>query len=90
VEIKHNKEHQRFYLFQDGKESYVHYILQGDKIINLIRTYVPPELRHRGMAGLIVKAVFEYARENNLKVIPTCPYVNHFISNNNEFEDLLV
>lgn len=90
MEIKHNKEQQRFYLLQNGKESYVHYILQKDKIINLIRTYVPPEQRHQGIAGQIVKAVFEYSRENNLKVIPTCPYVNYFISNNNEYEDLLV
>jgi hypothetical protein len=63
--------------------------MQDKNTINIFRTYVPPEQRHKGLAGNIVRTALEYAKENNLKVIPTCSYTDYFIEQNKEYEALL-
>lgn len=88
MEINHDKDQQKFYLINDGKESHVLYRMNDNNIMNIYRTYVPNELRHKGLAGKVVKAALEYAKENNLKVIPSCSYADYFIDMNKEYEDL--
>ncbi|OGV03659.1 MAG: hypothetical protein A2330_07735 [Ignavibacteria bacterium RIFOXYB2_FULL_36_7] len=89
MEIKHDKDQEKFYLVESGKESYAKYIMDDSKTINIIKVYVHPDLRNRGLAGKLAKAALEYAKENNLKVIPTCSYADYFIAKNKEYEDLL-
>ncbi|WP_148227447.1 GNAT family N-acetyltransferase [Fulvimarina pelagi] len=38
-------------------------------------TFVPPEERSKGIAAELVKAGVDWARAENLKVVPQCPYV---------------
>lgn len=87
--IHHNKGEQKFFTIIDNKESYVRYFMQNKQVINFIRTYVPDEQRHQGIAGKLVKAALEYAKDNNLKVITTCSYVDYFIDVNKGYEELL-
>lgn len=89
MDIKLDKEAQKFYSTNEGKESYVLYRMKDKNTIDIFRTYVPPEQRHKGLAGKIVKAVLEYAKENNLRVIPTCSYTDYFIDQNKEYKKLL-
>jgi len=89
MEIKHDKEQQKFFLTKDGKESYALYRMQDERTINVFRTYVPPEHRHQGLAGKILKVLLEYAIKNKFKVIPSCSYADYFIDNNEKYQDLL-
>ncbi len=89
MKVIHDKQQQKFYSEKDGKESYIRYSMSNKETINILRTFVPPELRNKGLAGEIAKAALEYAKENNLKVIPTCSYVDYFIDKNKEYEKLL-
>jgi hypothetical protein len=57
--------------------------------MDMIKTYVPPELRGKGIAAKIVHAGLLFASENSLKVIPSCSYVESYIRSNSEFESLL-
>jgi predicted GNAT family acetyltransferase len=82
MDIKLDKEAQKFYSTNKGKESYVLYRMKDENTIDIFRTYVPPEQRHKGLAGKIVKAVLEYA-------IPTCSYTEYFIDQNKEYKKLL-
>jgi predicted GNAT family acetyltransferase len=88
IELKIEKENERFVTFVEGSEAYVEYILQDDKI-NFTHTYTPPALRGKGIARNVVKFAFEYARQNDLKVIPTCPYIRFFLEKNEEYKELL-
>ncbi|RPI65847.1 MAG: N-acetyltransferase [Ignavibacteriales bacterium] len=88
MQVKHDKEARKFYLTNDGKDSYLLYMLQ-DNIMNIYRTYVPVEQRSQGLAANVVKAALDFAKENNFKVIPTCSYTDFFIKKNKEYEDLL-
>lgn len=89
LEIKHDKENQKFYAIIDGKEATAAYLKVKDNVLNFYHTFVPPELRRQGIAGKLVEFGLNYARENNLKIIPSCPYVDNFIKNNKRFQDLL-
>ncbi len=87
-EIKQDTEQNRFVSSVEGYETVVEYTLK-DNVIDLYRTFTPPELRGMGIAGKTVKYALEHAKENNLKVIPTCPYVKGYIERNENYNELL-
>jgi uncharacterized protein len=89
MEIKHNKELQKFYFTENGKECYAKYVMDDSKTLNILKVYVHPDLRNKGIAGKLAKSALDYAKENNLKVIPTCSYADYFVSKNKEYEALL-
>ena len=86
--IKQDTEQNRFVSSVKGYEAVVEYTLK-DNVIDLYRTFAPPELRGKGVAGKIVKYALEHAKENNLKVIPTCPFVKRHIDRNEIYKELL-
>ena len=86
--VIHEKENERFVIYVEGNEVYVEYTMRNNSI-DLHHTYTHPALRGKGLAALVVKAAFEFAKENNLKVIPTCSYVQAFVSKNNKYRELI-
>ena len=88
MEILHDNEKQKFFTIIDGLESHLEYV-KIDDVLNLNHTYVPNELRGKGIAGKIVKAALTYAEENNLKIIPSCSYVAVYVQRHKEYENLL-
>ncbi len=89
IEVKHDKENERFVAEVEGDKAYLSYNIINDKI-DFSSTYTPPESRGKGIAKIIVEYAFNYARENNLKVIPTCSYVQAFVKRNDKYKNLLV
>lgn len=85
-EVIHEKK--RFVIKVAGKEVYVEFEMKDDKM-DLDHTYTHPELRGKGLAAQVVRAALEYAKENNMKVIPTCSYVRSFISKNDKYKELV-
>ncbi|MCW8804711.1 MAG: N-acetyltransferase [Ignavibacteriaceae bacterium] len=86
--VIHEKDNERFVIYVEGNEVYVEYTMEGD-IINLYHTFTDLALRGKGLAAQVVRAALEYANENNLKVIPTCSYVQSFVSKNDEYKKLI-
>lgn len=90
MEIEHNQKSQRFYIEFGENEASLTYNLDNN-ILEILSVNTPPELREKGLAEKITLYAFNYAKENNLKVKPTCPYVkNKFLKDHHEFDDLLV
>jgi len=87
-EIKQDTEKNRFVTYVEGYEAVVEYTLKNN-VIDLYRTFTPPELRGKGVAGKLVKYALEHAKENNLKVIPTCSYVRGYIERHENYKELL-
>ena len=88
IEVKHDKENERFVAEVEGQKAYLSYNIFDDKI-NFSSTFTPPELRGKGIAKIVVEYAFNYAKKNNLKVIPICSYVQAFVERNNNYKDLL-
>lgn len=60
----------------------------GDTII-YPHTEVPKELGGRGIAGKMAAHALDYARANNLRVVPQCPFVKKYIEDHPEYQDLV-
>ena len=86
--VIHETENERFVMYFDEKEVYVEYTMAG-KEINLYHTFTHPALRGKGLAARVVRAAFEFAKENNLKVIPTCSYTQAFLAKNDEYKEIV-
>lgn len=86
--VKHNAAESRFEAEVDGVRSVADYELQGERMI-FTHTFVPAELRGRGIAEKLVRAGLEHARAQRLRVMPACSYVAVFIERHAEFKPLL-
>jgi len=86
--VIHDSVKSQFKIEIEGKVSLVDYLLEKNKM-NLFHTYTHPDLRGKGLAAKVVTAALEYAKENNLKVIPGCSYVQDFIAKNKKYEELV-
>jgi uncharacterized protein len=87
--VRHNVAENRFETVVDGLMSVADYQLRGTEMI-MTHTFVPPELRGRGIAEKLVRAALEYARTERLRVVPACSYVDVFIKRHSEFRPLVM
>ena len=87
-EVHHNVAACRFEARVDGYLAIADYKLEGERII-FTHTFVPPELRGRGIAEKLVRVALELARTERRVVVPACSYVAAFIQRNAEFQALL-
>src|SRR3954463_475057 len=77
------------FVVRSGKESsYLRYNKVGSHII-LEHTEVLPAERGHGVAGSLAHAALEYARENDLTVLPVCPFVLAYLSRHPEYQSLV-
>lgn len=85
--IKH--EEGIFFIENEGRRvAEITYVPAGDGKINANHTYVSAELRGGGVAGKLLDALADYARENGLKIIPSCSYVVTRFSHGNKYDDV--
>lgn len=89
MNIKHDTEKKRFYAEVKGKEAELTYKIESADILNYNSTFTPPELRGQGIAGQITKAALDYAKANDKKVKPGCPYVREYITRHPQYQSLL-
>lgn len=87
MEVVHNPEENRFETWIDGYLSKLDYIQDGKNFV-ITHVGVHPELRGQGVAGQIVEASLDYARENSLRVIPMCSYAAAYIRRNPRHAEL--
>lgn len=73
MEITHDKTRHMFEFTENGNSAVVEY-KPFDGGINILHTFVPKPLQNKGYGAKLVKETLDYARENHLKVIITCPF----------------
>ena len=86
--VIHEKENERFVIYVEGNEVYVEYTMAGNEL-NLYHTFTDPALRGKGLAAQVVRTALEFTKENNMKVIPTCSYVQAFLAKNENYKELV-
>src|SRR5512134_858566 len=87
LDITHNPANDRFEVWIDGKLSKLDYIREAKNFV-IAHVGVYPEHRGQGVAGKIVEAALQYARENGLRVIPMCSYAAAYIRRNPQHMEL--
>lgn len=88
-EIK--KGNHKFFIGEDEEHIQAE-LTYKDKDANTIiadHTFVPEEWRGEGVAGQLFNHLIDFARKENLKIIPTCPYIEKKMTRTSEYNDVL-
>lgn len=89
MNIRHDERRRRFVTAVEGGEAVLDYDKVADDTLDYKHTFVPPEHRGRGIAGRLVRHALDYARDHDLKIIPTCPFVASVIRDHPEYDTLV-
>lgn len=89
IDVVNNVEDGRFEMHVGSKVAFAEYNLAGKNIV-FPHTVVPPEFEGQGVGGKIVVTALNYARDNELTVIPLCPFFAAFIRKNAEYQPLVM
>ena len=87
-QVHDNPQEHRFELEVDGETAYTVYQKQGDTLV-FVHTEVPPDERGQGVASVLIGGALQRVREAGQKVVPLCPFVDAYMTNHPEEQDLL-
>jgi hypothetical protein len=91
MEIKQEERHHAgsFYIEENGKRiAEMRYLIRHD-VMNIYHTEVTPECKGENIGFKLVETGVNFARENHLKILPTCPFARKVIQQTPEFRDVL-
>lgn len=93
IEFKHTKTDTKGYFSAvvDGKEAgKIYYSLTGETGLIISHTEVPKYFSGQSIGKKLVMQVVEFARENNLKILPLCPFAKSIFEKNPSIRDVLI
>ncbi|MFC0605784.1 GNAT family N-acetyltransferase [Winogradskyella pulchriflava] len=91
MNINHEKAESkgRFYYLVDGVEkAHMTYTHAGANKIIIDHTEVDESLKGQGVGYKLVETAVDYARKNNLKIMPLCPFANAVFKKRSEYNDV--
>ena len=88
LEVRHNEKLHRFEAGEPSNLAKLNYSPAGNSV-EMVHVEVPAEYQGQGVAGKLAEAALNWARQQNLKVIPSCPYVKGYLGKHPEYSDLL-
>lgn len=89
MEVKHDTKTQDFYVKVGEQISSLRYKKTDEKTLEFYSTYVPAELRNRGIAAQLAKHALDYAEAQGYHVIASCSYVQSYIEHHPQYNQLL-
>jgi predicted GNAT family acetyltransferase len=89
LDIHHEPAAHRFVARTGGIEAVLEYATVDARTLDYHHTFVPTALRGGGIASQLTEYALRYARDNGLKVRPTCPFVARYLVRHPEFQPLV-
>lgn len=86
-QVVNNVEGRQFEIRVDDQIARLNYKVADGKI-ELIHTEVPASLGGQGLANELARTALEFAAQQSLRVIPTCPFVRAFLKRHDEYAKL--
>lgn len=93
MEIRHEERKPKglFSVFIEGRPAgKMTYTWAGEDKIIIDHTEADSAFSGRGVGKSLVLAAVDFARQNNLKVLPLCPFAKSVFEKTKEIQDLLV
>ena len=88
LEIK--KDENSFYVGEvSDKSAEIHFVHNGNNLIIVDHTFVSEVMRGQRVGDALVKRVVDYAREEQLKILPLCPFAKSQFDRHPEYHDVL-
>ena len=79
-----------FYIENEGeRQAEMTFTMAGQETLIIDHTEVGDALRGKGAGLQLVNAAVEYARANNIKIIPLCPFAKSVFDKKEEIRDVL-
>ncbi|NYJ28081.1 N-acetyltransferase [Allomuricauda sp. ARW1Y1] len=88
LEIKHDKEAQKFTMDINGEEARVEYNLRDGKMY-LVHSEVPYQLRGRGIGKELVLKTFEKLTEEGYKAVAICTYIKAIKNRDPKWKEII-
>ena len=88
IQLRVDDKANRLELAIEGAMAFIEYKLH-DKRLFLVHTEVPAEHEGKGVGGAIVKKALQYAKDNDYKIIPICPFVQSYLKRHEEWSDIV-
>lgn len=88
-ELKNNEIYEQYEFHVDNHIAKIEYKINVQGQIFLTHTEVPKALEGKGIGSTLVKAVLNDIKEKELKLVPLCPFVAHYIKNHPEWKEIL-
>jgi predicted GNAT family acetyltransferase len=78
MDVSLNEQRSRFETTVDGVTAFLTFHRNGKRLV-LIHTETPQALEGRGVGSALVRFALDYARSNDLTVVPQCPFVRSYL-----------
>jgi predicted GNAT family acetyltransferase len=89
IQHDHSGHRGAFFLERDGKRlAEMTYTVAGTRVI-IDHTDVDASLRGTGTGAMLVRAAVEWARKENARLMPLCPYAKSVFEKTPEYSDVL-
>lgn len=75
IQVEHDPQQQCFSATIEGYQAVLEYRAVDESTWDIHHTFVPNQLRGKGVAAVLAKTALAYAKEHNYKVIPSCSYI---------------
>jgi predicted GNAT family acetyltransferase len=89
VAVNDNPDAQRFEITVDGEPAGLAEYRRKPGIIAFIHTEIDSRFEGHGLGGKLVSVALDSVAEQNLAVLPFCPFVNHFIAEHSDYLPLV-
>ncbi|GAC1515784.1 MAG: hypothetical protein NVS1B4_07720 [Gemmatimonadaceae bacterium] len=89
MHVQHDSRSARFSVAVEGGDAELTYATLADGTLDLRHTQVPLFSQGRGVAGALVSAALAYAREQQVRIVPSCPFVRQWLERHPEAHDVV-
>ncbi|MBS0285832.1 MAG: N-acetyltransferase [Proteobacteria bacterium] len=87
--IHHDSAAKEFVTIIDGQKATLKYSVINATTWDYYSTFVPNALRGRQIGQTLIKYALNYAKSNQLKIIPSCSFVKKWIQAHPDYQSLI-
>jgi predicted GNAT family acetyltransferase len=88
MELSVVQEPGRFVVRMGNAEAHLTYELHAG-VLEVISTFTPPALRGQGLAARLTEAAIAFARQEGLRIRPTCSYTRAYLEQRTALRELV-
>ncbi|MCB9033428.1 MAG: N-acetyltransferase [Chitinophagales bacterium] len=88
IPLVNNEEESRFEIKINNHYSFIEYRVINN-LLALIHTETQPELAGTGAATAVVEKTLQYVDENDIKILPYCPFILAYIKKHPEWKKVV-
>ncbi len=90
IEHREGERQGKFYMEDElGITCELRYSTPENGVLIIEHTETRKDFKGKGLASSLVKKSVDYARENNIKIVPGCSYAKAHFERHQEFKDVL-